>query len=80
MSSRKSSDIMDVSEATVKNAMEEFGAQLLIHGHTHRPNIHEVWLDEGIGKRIVLGDWDTLAWCVEITDDGIELKSWSISS
>ena len=45
--------IMDVSPAAVEHIMEQHNTPLLIHGHTHRPHIHEV----SLGKRIVLGSW-----------------------
>jgi UDP-2,3-diacylglucosamine hydrolase len=46
--------ISDVAPATVQDWFERFGVQRMIHGHTHRPAIH----DEGHGRtRIVLGDW-----------------------
>jgi len=46
--------IGDVAPATVQDWFERFGVKRMIHGHTHRPAIH----DEGGGKtRIVLGDW-----------------------
>ena len=32
---------------------------VLIHGHTHRPAVHEVVLQAGPGTRYVLGDWHT---------------------
>ena len=44
----------DVASATVQAWFERFGVRRMIHGHTHRPAIH----DEGHGRtRIVLGDW-----------------------
>ena len=47
----KSYEIMDVNQQAVENALAD--VDILIHGHTHRPNIHNVK-----GKpRIVLGDW-----------------------
>ncbi len=56
-SKNKSPEITDVNEHTVKNIMEKYKVQLLIHGHTHRQGIHDVKLGDGNGKRIVLGDW-----------------------
>lgn len=47
---RKSMKIMDVSENSVIQALEEHQVELLIHGHTHRPCFHE--------NRIVLGAWE----------------------
>lgn len=53
----KSEAIMDVNQAAVESAMREAGVTQLIHGHTHRPAIHEFELDGEPAKRIVLGDW-----------------------
>ena len=47
----KSYDIMDVNQQAVEHAMHD--VDILIHGHTHRPEIHDVHGK----KRIVLGDW-----------------------
>ncbi len=30
---------------------------MMIHGHTHRPAIHDFTLDGHPARRIVLGDW-----------------------
>jgi UDP-2,3-diacylglucosamine hydrolase len=49
--------IMDVNNESVVNAMNEHGVDLLIHGHTHRPDIHTVNINGADGSRIVLGDW-----------------------
>jgi UDP-2,3-diacylglucosamine hydrolase len=46
--------ITDVAPATVQAWFARYGVRRMIHGHTHRPAIH----DEGHGNtRIVLGDW-----------------------
>ena len=42
---------MDVNKHTVKQALQK--ADILIHGHTHRPAVHQI----GDKKRLVLGDW-----------------------
>lgn len=55
---QKSMNIMDVTESEVISKMLEFKCDTLIHGHTHKPNIHDVALSANKqGKRIVLGDW-----------------------
>ena len=51
------SDITDVNQDEVKKVMQEHGADVLLHGHTHRPAIHELDLDGRKAKRVVLGDW-----------------------
>lgn len=55
--SYKSEAIMDVNQQTVEDSMRKAGANVLIHGHTHRPGIHEFVVDDNKATRIVLGDW-----------------------
>ncbi len=54
---RKSPEIMDVNENSVTRAMLAHGVQDLIHGHTHRPGIHQFEIPTGAARRMVLGDW-----------------------
>ncbi len=53
----KAEDIMDVSPEAVNAALRKHGVRRLIHGHTHRPAIHELRVDGEPAQRIVLGDW-----------------------
>ena len=53
----KAEDITDVNQQEVIRTMKEFQVQLLIHGHTHRPDIHHFDLDGEPAQRIVLADW-----------------------
>ncbi len=53
----KSMQIMDVNEQAVCQVMREFGVRQLIHGHTHRPAVHQFDLDGAQAMRVVLGDW-----------------------
>ncbi len=55
---QKSAIIMDVNQAEVKRTMQKFKVAQLIHGHTHRPAIHELQLKGVKARRIVLGDWE----------------------
>lgn len=55
--SAKPADIMDVNPAAVEEAMRRFGVDDLLHGHTHRPGIHQFHLDGREAVRVVLGDW-----------------------
>lgn len=52
-----SSAIMDVTDAKVIEMMEYHEVKYLIHGHTHRPKIHELLINNGKANRIVLGAW-----------------------
>ncbi|WP_336937226.1 UDP-2,3-diacylglucosamine diphosphatase [Acinetobacter modestus] len=70
----KSYDIMDVNEQAVENVITQ--VDYLIHGHTHRPEIHQV-LNK---QRIVLGDWrENSAWILELNeqeDYQLDFKQW----
>lgn len=75
----KAENIMDVTPAEVVRVMEEAGVQHLIHGHTHRPAVHDVDLKDGTGTRWVLGDWGELGWWIVADGDGLRLENWEIS-
>jgi UDP-2,3-diacylglucosamine hydrolase len=49
--------IMDVTPEAVEKLMEKEQVSLLIHGHTHRPAIHDLTIHNQPAHRIVLGDW-----------------------
>ena len=53
----KPADIIDVDQDTVEQTMRTHNVTDLIHGHTHRPKVHEFSLDGTKATRIVLGDW-----------------------
>ena len=52
----KSAEIMDVNHNEVDRVMAKFRVDYLLHGHTHRPAIHDLGHQQ---YRIVLGDWET---------------------
>lgn len=49
--------ITDVNADAVEGALRCHGVRTLIHGHTHRPAVHQLALDGAAARRIVLGDW-----------------------
>jgi len=64
----KRPEILDVNQAAVVTALAEYNVSTLLHGHTHRPAIHEMTLDGLPARRIALGDWyeagSVLSWDV----------------
>ena len=50
----KSYEIMDVTPSAIDELFAQTGADVIIHGHTHRPAVHQY----GERKRYVLPDWD----------------------
>jgi UDP-2,3-diacylglucosamine hydrolase len=49
--------IMDVNPEAVAKAYRVAGVRRMIHGHTHRPGIHETSIEGAPAQRIVLGAW-----------------------
>lgn len=69
--SNKAEDIMDVTPEEVVKVMAEHGVTTLIHGHTHRPAVHELEVNGQPAQRIVLGDWQPgKGWEVVVDGDG----------
>lgn len=63
-------DIMDVNEQAVANLLREHDyPDILLHGHTHRPGIHDVTVDNKPCQRWVLGDWHETASVVHIQSE-----------
>ena len=52
-----SMEIMDVTEAAVTDAFTKYNVEQMIHGHTHRQNMHEYKGRTQNCVRYVLGDW-----------------------
>ncbi len=75
--SQQTDEIMDVTPELVELWLETHGVSTLIHGHTHRPMVHDL----GNGRRrIVLGDWyerDSVG--VWTADHEFELRSRPLS-
>lgn len=76
---QKPSDITDVNLGQVAETMRKHGVLTLIHGHTHRPATHQLVIDGEPAQRIVLGDWDTAGWCLEVDENGYRLESFPLS-
>ena len=49
--------IMDVNAEAVARAFRAAGVRRMIHGHTHRPGVHDLTVDGAGAQRIVLGAW-----------------------
>jgi UDP-2,3-diacylglucosamine hydrolase len=71
-------EIMDVTASEVERVMTELGVSLLVHGHTHRPAIHQLQVDGKPAERVVLGDWHKAGWKLSFTDEGYELESFEL--
>lgn len=68
-------EIMDVTEQEVIDSMINHGVRRMIHGHTHRPNVHRVDLGKTDAQRIVLGDWYEQGSVLKVEKSGFELTN-----
>jgi UDP-2,3-diacylglucosamine hydrolase len=66
---KKQTDYVDVDANTARAWLRENDCKLLIHGHTHLPDTHD--LGNGL-NRMVLSDWEALA-----TPPRLEVLRWT---
>jgi UDP-2,3-diacylglucosamine hydrolase len=72
-------DLLNIPDSEVIKLMNQYQVTTLIHGHTHRPNKHNIALDHNkIGTRYVLGDWSNYGWDITIEDNQIELQKFDL--
>lgn len=69
--------IMDVNQDEVRRTFARYGVDCIIHGHTHRPAVHELQIDGHKAVRIVLGDWYEQGSVLRWNRDGFELATLS---
>ncbi|MFM4963005.1 UDP-2,3-diacylglucosamine diphosphatase [Aeromonas bivalvium] len=74
----KAQAIMDVTPQAVDDMLRQHDCRLMIHGHTHRPAIHELRLDGAPARRIVLGDWFEQGSILICTPGGQRLEQRSL--
>jgi len=75
----KANEIVDVTPEEVVRVMAEYGVRTLIHGHTHRPAVHELIVNGQAARRIVLGDWDHQGWALQIDDEGFNQAPFELT-
>ena len=63
--------IQDVNQTEVEHYLQQHNVNLMIHGHTHRPAIHEFILANKLTKRIVLAAWHEQGYLLKIDSNGV---------
>jgi len=71
----KQEDILDANQIAIEAALRAAKVNQLIHGHTHRPAIHEFVLDGQAAKRIVLGDWYKQGSFLKVDEQNLRLSA-----
>ncbi len=67
--------IMDASPDAAARLFEALGANVMVHGHTHRPAIHRC----AATTRYVLGDWARCGWLLRQTGPRFELECFNLA-
>jgi UDP-2,3-diacylglucosamine hydrolase len=67
--------VTDVTPATVEATFARFGIDTMIHGHTHRPAVHDLQVSGRECGRIVLGDWYEQGSVLRVDASGFRLES-----
>ena len=76
-SSSINEDITDVNTDAIDEALRAAGVYIMVHGHTHRPAVHDFVVDGQPARRIVLGDWYDQGSVIRWDEDGPVLASMS---
>jgi len=72
--SMTAADIMDANQTAVQDYLQRYSATQMIHGHTHRPAVHQLTLANGeTASRYVLNEWHE-DHAAALVDDGNSLK------
>lgn len=74
-------EITDVNGDAIEQALRDANVRMMLHGHTHRPHVHSLTVDEQECTRIVLGDWFERGSVVRWDEDGpvlspIQRRTW----
>lgn len=69
--------IMDVNAEAVAETFRSGSVRRMIHGHTHRPAVHDLSVDQRHCQRIVLGDWHRQGSLVKFEDGQLSMLTIS---
>ena len=74
----KEEAIMDVNQHETDKAFIDNKVNVIIHGHTHRPAVHQKTINGQQTTRIVLGDWYKTGSYLRVKDNaGFKLKTYT---
>lgn len=77
----KTIDIMDVNLSAVEQLIRDYDyPEVLLHGHTHRPDVHTLAVDGYTCERWVLGDWHHTAIVCRLEIDALRLVTLQLDN
>lgn len=68
-------ELMDVNADAVTAVFRAAGVDTILHGHTHRPRVHDLVVDGQRRSRIVTGDWSRHGSVLRWDADGLHLST-----
>ena len=71
-------DIMDVTPSEVIKSLSKAQSSIMIHGHTHRPAVHKLYIDDQAATRYVLGDWGQTMKYLVIENNEPQLMTYAV--
>ena len=71
--SSKKNEIMDVNNDEILKVYDKYAVDIIIHGHTHKPAIHDIFFNGRSCQRIVLGDWYEQGSILRCDETGFDL-------
>ncbi|VFP87840.1 UDP-2,3-diacylglucosamine diphosphatase [Candidatus Erwinia haradaeae] len=78
INNKKKIETMDVHPQLVTDIMRAYRVSILIHGHTHRPAVHQLEIHGYPAQRLVLGDWHQYGSMVRVSHNDIQLVTFSL--
>jgi UDP-2,3-diacylglucosamine hydrolase len=72
------SALMDVNADEVDRTLAAHRVRRLVHGHTHRPNVHRWRHNDAALERIVLGDWYEQGSVLRCESGGVHLSTLDV--
>jgi len=70
----KNANIYDVSQQLVEKYLLQYDCDILIHGHTHKPNVYHFNMKNKPFTRVVLGDWHNYTSILSINEQHYNLE------
>ena len=75
----KEESIMDVNPQETQKTFIDNKVDLIIHGHTHRPAVHQQVINDKETTRVVLGDWFKTGSYLRLNNNATDFKLRSFS-
>lgn len=70
----KNQNLYDASQQLIETYLTKYSCNILIHGHTHQPNVYNFNIKDKMFTRVVLGDWHDFTHVLLFNDHNYKLE------